>query len=730
MSNSLISISELPIELTPDEAVEETYREDLDWIEEKLRLGLSVLVECDKQLTLYLYRAVRNRLRRGTPPQRCVLISGHSALENSGPGMNPSLMQGILSELRQQVYSGEQGQILVLPHLDVLTTTTKSGLNVETREAIAMVFENPNLVMLGFKDPLFEIPAVMANVFTAKREIIGIPRDALPRLIVQREARKFAVEQFNPFALYKYVSGLNAVRFRQIMNHFTDRVDFDEMNPGTADDIYREIRQMTISSDMELPSVDIEKDIGGYKKVKTQLEEEVLSLLRYKQGLTSREEIQRIEEIVPKGMIFLGPPGTGKTFFAKAMATALNATVSIVSGPELKSKWVGESEENLRRVFARARRSAPSIIVFDEIDSFATARGTYTGSGVEHSMVNQLLTEMDGFRKEEMVFVVGTTNFSESLDPALLRPGRFELLIEIPYPGSSDRRAIGALYKKKFNLDMSDEMLDYLVDKTGGYVDDRRGIRFSGDHIYAVFRALKRELIRKGGEAEIDKEMINRAISTKRKKKVSFSDQERRTIAIHEAGHAICAHYLPHASTIEKITIATDDTDVLGYVLRSVRENKYVTTQNELLDDICVLLGGRVAESIAIGDISVGAYDDLQKATLLARSMIEELGMGQTLGLRVISGREGLGRTALRENVSDTTEAAVDQEVRDMLEEQRVRAEALMHEKRQQFDLLVETLLTEGTIEKDRVVEILGEPVIAASKKKKNEETANEREDD
>ena len=166
-------------------------------------------------------------------------------------------------------------------------------------------------------------------------------------------------------------------------------------------------------------------------------------------------------------MIFWGPPGTGKTLFAKAMAAALGAAVTVVSGPELKSRWVGESEENLRQIFRRARQSAPSIIVFDELDSFASARGTYTGSGVEHSMVNQLLTEMDGFHREEMVFVVGTTNFVEALDPALLRPGRFEFQLHIPYPDADDRRAILRIYDRTMGLEMTAEALEYAVRRTG-----------------------------------------------------------------------------------------------------------------------------------------------------------------------------------------------------------------------------------------------------------------------
>ncbi len=1155
-----VPISSLPVDITPDEAVEMTYRDDLDWIEHKLRLGLSVLIDCDKQLTLYLYRSLRRRLRR-EPAQRCVLIAGQSAVTGEGP---PTLIAAILAELREQVYSGPQGQILVLPHLDVLTTTTRSGLNAEAREAIAMVFENPNLVLLGFRDPLFEIPGVLTNVFAVRREVIGIPRDSLPRIITQREARKLGSDRFNPYALFKYVSGINAVRIRQLMQHLHDRVDFDPANPNTADEIYRDIRQMTVISDLELPSTSLRDDIGGYDDVKTKIEEEILELLRFKATSEDPEEIRRVEEIIPKGMIFLGPPGTGKTFFAKAIATALDATVQIVSGPELKSKWVGESlpwdeevlvvvdgkpqripigalvdahtddqevlawtardngvcallpvtgfirhegpdyvdvlvtetgrevrvtgghslfvnkdglladvvaedivegetrvavplrlhapetlteidvaacfsgredifiqgyddhlkradaaqdddlqiecrggktltvkallsaynrppvsiaaledaigsedldgmslhcwhrnknmpttipldedlgeflglwtaegsfnnkgavrltiqkdevehcealcrrlfghvtvspkgesdgvslvinsnllrhlmreglhiqsgshdkhapaciflapkpvvaaflrgyfsgdgtfngksieattvskrlaqdvatllqffgiaarlrqrtarngstshrvrftwsaflrifaneigfsdprrqvklreyvdnmtfkrqkqtledhitndvlwdrvvekrrepyarkhvydlsvpgterfvagfgnilvhnsEENLRKVFSQARRSAPAVIVFDEIDSFATARGTYSGSGVEHSMVNQMLTEMDGFRKEELVFVIGTTNFAESLDPALLRPGRFELLIDIPYPERDDRRAIVNIYRAKFKLDMSDEMVDYIVDKTGGFVDEMRGVRFSGDHLYAVCRALKREELRKKS-LTVTQDDIHKAINSRRKAPVKFSEAEERTIAIHEAGHAMCAHMLPYASQVEKITIATGDEDTLGYVMRAVKENKYITTRNELLDDICVLLGGRVAESLIIGDISVGAYDDLQKATLLARAMLEELGMGRTLGMRTIAGRQGIGRTTVRENVADATAACVDQEIVELLEGQRQRAEQLLIDKRELFDTLVETLMIKKTLEKDEIVELLGKP--------------------
>jgi cell division protease FtsH len=324
-------------------------------------------------------------------------------------------------------------------------------------------------------------------------------------------------------------------------------------------------------------------------------------------------------------------------------------------------------------------------------------------------MVNQMLTEMDGFRKDELVFVVGTTNFAESIDPALLRPGRFELLIDIPYPTREDRRAIIEIYGKKFNLDLSQEMVDYIVDKTGGFVDEQRGVRFSGDHLYAICRALKREEIRKGS-LTVDTEDVEKAINSRSKSPVKFSPEEERTIAIHEAGHAMLAHFLPYPSAVEKITISTGDEDTLGYVMRSVKQNKYITTRKELLDDICVLLGGRVAEDMVIGDISVGAYNDLQKATTLARAMLEELGMGKTLGLRTIAGRQGIGRTTVRENVAEATAARVDDEIVALLEAQRARAEQLLIDRRQTFDLLVDELLEKKTLESAAIVELLGEP--------------------
>ncbi|MCK6511483.1 AAA family ATPase [Myxococcota bacterium] len=716
MSNHQIAISSLPQALTYDEATEAIYRDELDWIEEKLRLGLSVLIECDKQLTLYLYKALRARLRRSNaePRLRCRLISGHAGGEEEESALtaNTTRMQRILRELQEVVFSGDNEQIIVLPHLDVLTTTTRSGLNMETREAATLFYENPDLVFLGFKDPSFELPKVIENVFAVRHALIGIPRDQLPTIILQREARKFGTETFNPFALYKYLSGVNAVRCRQILGHLAQRLDFDPAHPEATKAIYHEIRQMTLVSDCELPNVDLQRDLGGYNAVKDKIRSEILDLLLLKDRSQNPEQIKQIEQLVPKGMIFHGPPGTGKTYFAKAIATALDATLFIVSGPELKSKWVGDSEENLRRVFSQARKSAPSIIVFDELDSFASARGTYTGSGVEHSMVNQLLTEMDGFRKEELVFVVGTTNFLESLDTALLRPGRFELQIEIPYPQDDDRKAILDIYRKNFALQISDELLQIMVQKTGGFVDQKYGIRYSGDHLYAIMRGLKREILRRGNPSDIiTEEDVDRILQQKQKKPVKLTAKEQRTIAVHEAGHALCAYVLPKCPTLEKVTISTGEDQVLGYVMQAVRENKYVITRAELVDDICVLLAGRLAEQLLIGDISVGSYDDLQRASEICRMMVEELGMGgEAIGLRTVAANTEhtaeLGGP--RRAISEHAAARIDQEIAQLLETQRQRTEQLLADYRTELQTLVDLLLEKKTLQLHELKDIFG----------------------
>ncbi|HEX5270573.1 MAG TPA: AAA family ATPase, partial [Gemmataceae bacterium] len=546
---------ELPQQLTAEAAVEAAYAAELAEVASKLQRGLPCLVECDKDLAPFLFLNVRNRLRAAK--LRCVYLDGRPREDQPQPqGMAPvGLMGTMIAQLREAVRGAVERRVVVLPHLDLLTTS-QGGLTAEAREVIPLLYENPELVWLGFKDPSFPLPRVIENLFPHRVSLLGIARPRLRHLITQAEARKFGLK-FNPWALYKYVSGVNAVRLRKLLSTLEG-----EDYPADPRHAFRQLRQATLSGTLEVPTIDLDTDLGGYARVKKRLRAEIIDVLALKDRATDADEIARLEELIPKGMIFWGPPGTGKTMFAKAMAAALGAAVTVVSGPELKSKWVGESEDNLRQIFHKARQSAPSIIVFDELDSFASARGTYTGSGVEHSMVNQLLTEMDGFHREEMVFVVGTTNFVEILDPALLRPGRFEFQLHIPYPDDGDRREILGIYDKKMRLHFSPKTLEYAVRRTGlGYMTPA-GTPFSGDHLNAMCRAVARLRLREEIDGPTTPPLVERAL-TEFEHRLTFRDDKEkerveRRLAVHEAGHLLCSLCCAHHPPPERITIESE----------------------------------------------------------------------------------------------------------------------------------------------------------------------------
>ncbi len=698
MERRTIPITQLPQELTLGDAVEAACAKDLAFLEERLLLGQSVLVDCDKELTLHLLVALRNRLRRltqgGMPAPRMQLIDGRGGPDDPITGQ----LTRMINQLGAAVRSAQERTVVVMPHLDVLVTTHTS-LTLEAREAIPLLYENPDVCLLAFRDPSFDIPKVLLGVFAARREITGIPREALPRLITQREAKALSPSSFDPFRLYTFVSGQNPVRTRRLFSELSRKT---EALPGREHPpaVYGELRKQTAGDDVELPNVDIDKDLAGYEETKTKIKNELIQLVRRRDEVQDAKDVSAIEELQPRGVIFYGPPGTGKTYFAKAIATALSATIIVVSGPELKSKWVGESEENLRRIFRRARQSAPTVLVFDEIDAFAHARGTYQGSGVEHSMVNQLLTEMDGFRKNEMVFVIGTTNLLESVDPALLRPGRFEFLIEIPGPTDSDREAICRLYNERYGLGLPNEQIDYIVKGTAGYADKQHGLPYAGDHLAALFRALRRVALRTG-QTTFSTDEIDDALQRRKRRPIQLSSHEEHVIAVHEAGHAVLAMVLPGAQRPEKIAIAQDREGALGYVLRAARARPYATTATELRAELCVGFGGLEAERMVFGDVSIGAYNDLQNATALARAMVGGHGMDDGHGLRVV-----LDDEKVSEQLSEQRRHKLDEAVDTLLRSEQERAARVLDEHRVLHKTLVTLLLDKKILDATAIKDI------------------------
>jgi cell division protease FtsH len=708
----VIDETDLPQELDARAAVQAAYSAELAEVESKLLRGLPSLVECDKDLAPFLYANLRDRLR--VVNIRCIYLDGRPPQKKEGesPEQAPTLPMGLIgtmiSQLRDAVRGvvREQGEqkrrVVVLPHLDLLTTS-QGGLTAEAREVIPLLYENPELVWFGFKDPSFPLPRVIENLFPHRISLLGIGRPRLRHLITQKESRKFS-RQFNPWNLYKYVSGLNAVRLRKLLATLEG-----EDYPADPRRAYRQLRQATLVGTLEVPEIDLERDIGGYAKVKRRLRAEILDVLALKDRSGDADEISRLEELIPRGMIFWGPPGTGKTLFAKAMAAAIGAAITVVSGPELKSKWVGESEENLRQIFHRARQSAPSIIVFDELDSFASARGTYTGSGVEHSMVNQLLTEMDGFHREELVFVVGTTNFAEILDPALLRPGRFEFHLYIPYPDADDRREIVRIYDRKMRLQMTPETLDYAVKRTADFVEGAAsGTRYSGDHLNALCRAVARIRLREDRQDATQAADIERAL-TEWMERPKMTASEEKVVASHEAGHAVCALFCSHSPPIERISILGDAAGALGFVRYQDPSHRYVVTRGELLDDLCVLMGGREAEQLLLDDLSIGSAHDLLRASGIARALVEEFGMGgESVG--VCRFQTDRGEPGRHPHLSEDQKATLDRRVGEILEEHRQRAATLLQENRALLVTLRDLLLDKKVIDAKTLGELVKRP--------------------
>jgi cell division protease FtsH len=692
----LIPEKELPRELTAEQAVEAAYTAELAEVASKIQRGLPVLIECDKDLVPFLFLNLRNRLREAN--LRCIYLDGRPRQEEQGP-MACGLIGTMINQLREAVRGAIEKRVVVLPHLDLLTTS-QGGLTAEAREVIPLLYENPELVWLGFKDPSFPLPKVIENLFPHRTSLLGIARARLRHLVTQKESRKFG-PQFNPWTLYKYVSGVNAVRLRKLLSTLEGE-DYPA-NPRRA---FQQLRQATLGGTLEVPDIDLERDIGGYARVKKQLRSEILDVLAVKEQKTDAAEISWLEELIPKGMIFWGPPGTGKTLFAKAIAAAIGAAITIVSGPELKSKWVGESEERLRQIFHSARQSAPSIIVFDELDSFASARGTYTGSGVEHSMVNQLLTEMDGFHKDELVFVIGTTNFVEILDPALLRPGRFEFHLHIPYPDSDDRRAILQIYDTKMKLQMSPEALDYAVRRTGDGYLTQTGTPFSGDHLNAMCRAVARIRLRENRTDATTANDIERGL-TEFDDKLELTPREEKLLATHESGHAICSLHCSYHRPIERITIRSETSWAPAYVrFKDDPGRRIGLTRNQILDDLCVLYGGIEAEQLLLNDVSTGAAgSDLQRATQVAHFLVEIYGMGgEDTGVRQFRSLETGERL---QGLSEEQLAVLDRQVNEVIEKARQRAAEILKENRASLETLRDLLVEKKTIDARALGELL-----------------------
>jgi transitional endoplasmic reticulum ATPase len=452
------------------------YAREIDAVASFLRTGLSALVLCDKLVVEHLWKEI---VRRAAKSGRVLELP-----DGDDDGL---LVRGQrqrqLATLRTFIKDLKDGDVLVIPHLDLLAGGTESNLPTESRELIELAYAASHRLLLAFADRTLTLPEVLSARFATRMTISGVSRtvvypDGTERelgdaLLSAEERDRF--EGFDTAGLYKNVSGMNPVRLRQAIRYAVSMHQADGRAPVRR--LFEAIRNFKVqtSTNFEVPDVSFD-DIGGYDHVKA----EVARALRI---MTRSFDLpyERLQgELIPRGYIFHGPPGTGKTLFAKAIANQLNASIQVVSGPEVTDMYVGESERKVREIFAEARRNAPAVLIFDEFDSIAARRSGRDdgGSRAGNAVVAQILAEMGGFRPDVPMLVIGTTNRLDIIDEALLRPSRFQA-IQFGLPDAAARVAIAAVHAAHFGIGVAPELLEIVARATEG---------FSGDEIRSLFR--------------------------------------------------------------------------------------------------------------------------------------------------------------------------------------------------------------------------------------------------
>lgn len=440
-------------------------------------------------------------------------------------------------------------------------------------------------------------------------------------------------------------------------------------------------------------------DIAGNDSAKQDLEE-VVDFLKHP------KKYETLGAKIPKGVLLVGSPGTGKTMLARAVAGEANVPFFSISGSEFVEMFVGVGASRVRDLFAKAKKNAPAIIFIDEIDAVGRRRGSGMGGGHDEreQTLNQILVEMDGFETGTNVIVLAATNRADVLDPALLRPGRFDRRTNITLPERRDRLAILEVHFK--NKPVEDKVnLDALAAKTAG----SSGADLANIANEAAIIAARRNS-KKISNADITEAFEKVAIGPERKTKV-MNEEEKRMTAYHEAGHALVGHTLPDSDPVHKVTIIPrGGTGGVTWFLPP--EDRNYTSVIEFKDILARAMGGRVAEKIIYGDdrVTTGAGSDLRKATEIARDMVIEQGMGSKLRDQVFHEDNGgmvFDRMTHERPYSDDTAREIDEEVAELIKEASLRAEAVINANRPALDKLAEALVKEETIEEDRVNELL-----------------------
>jgi cell division protease FtsH len=448
------------------------------------------------------------------------------------------------------------------------------------------------------------------------------------------------------------------------------------------------------------------KDVAGVDEAKEELQEII-------EFLKEPQKFQKLGGRIPKGVLLMGPPGTGKTLLARAVAGEANVPFFSISGSDFVEMFVGVGASRVRDLFEQGKKNAPCIVFIDEIDAVGRHRGAGLGGGHDEreQTLNQLLVEMDGFESNEGVILVAATNRPDVLDPALLRPGRFDRRIVVNRPDVKGREGILAVHTKKIPL--SDDVNIHVI--------ARGSSGFSGADLAnlvneaALNAARYNQKVVRMHDFEFAKDKV--LMGTERRSMI-ISEEEKKVTAIHEAGHALLAVVLPHADPIHKVTIIPRGM-ALGVTMQLPEGDKFNYTRDYLNDQIAILLGGRLAEELTNGGMTTGAGNDLERSTELARKMVCEWGMSDAMGPLTFGKKEEqifLGREiAQHQDYSEDTAIRIDHEIKRFVTSNYERAKSMLQEHRVALDKIAEELLAREVLDADQVRKIVaGEPLEAA----------------
>ena len=434
-------------------------------------------------------------------------------------------------------------------------------------------------------------------------------------------------------------------------------------------------------------------DVAGL----TEEKEEVAELIDF---LKNPKKFQKMGARIPKGVLLVGPPGTGKTLLAKAVAGEANVPFYYISGSDFVELFVGVGASRVRDMFKQAKQTAPCLIFIDEIDAVGRQRGTGLGGGHDEreQTLNQLLTEMDGFGANEGIIIIAATNRPDVLDPALLRPGRFDRQVTVSLPDQKERLAILNVHAKD-KVFGSDVNLENISKRTPGY----SGADLENLLNEAALLAVRRNLPAIG-MAEID-EASDRVLMGPAKVSRKYSENDKKLVSYHEAGHAVIGLKLEHANVVQKVTIIPRGS-AGGYNMMIPSEEKICSTKTDLLEEITGLLGGRTAEELVFGEITTGAHNDFEKATKIARAMVTEYGMSD-LGPLQFEQQEGsvfLGRDYNKShNFSNEVANEIDMEMRKIIDECHAKATEIIKQNMDLLKLIAESLLEQETLTKEEI---------------------------